>query len=309
MPTFYREQAYQMDPFGPPDPGTPLTAQRIDIEDRDDDDRIGPATGPLGARDQINGEPVLNVFLGDTVTVEYPDGTQQTITGVTFYLGGDGPFFSPIDGTVLRDAVFVRSTFVLDPSDVSIPLLFPPCFVAGTPVLTPVGEVPVEALAPGDRVMTLDRGPRRLVWVGRRTVGGRGRFAPVRFAPGAIGNPVALDVSPQHRMLVRGWRAELLFGETEVLVAAAHLVDGDRIARAPRDHVTYVHLLFDRHEIVLAAGVPSESFNPGATILRADRAIRQELAGLFPDFAGDMLHPLARPLPPGAEARALRRMA
>jgi hypothetical protein len=309
VPTFYREQAYQVDPFGPPAPGTVLNVVQIEIEDRNDDDIVGPATGPPGTRDKINGAPIQFVFVNDTVTVEYPDGTRQTITGVTFYLAGEGPYFTPIDGTVLKDAVFVSSTFVLDSTEVSIPLLFPPCFVAGTPIQTPAGDVPVEMLALGDRVTTLDRGPQRLIWIGRRTVSGRGKFAPVRFAPGAIGNPVALEVSPQHRMLIAGWRAEILFGEPEVLVAAVHLVDGDRITRAPRDRVTYVHLLFDRHEIILGAGVPSESFNPGATVLRADREIRNELADLFPNLDGETLHPMARPLPPGAEARALRRMA
>jgi hypothetical protein len=309
VPTFYREQAYQMDPFGPPAPGTPLVVVRIDIEDRNDDDMVGPATGPFETRDQINGAPILYVFVGDTVTVEYPDGTQQTIAGVTFYLVGEGPYFTPTDGTFLEDAIFVSSTFVLDSTDVSIPLLFPPCFVAGTPILTPGGDVAVEMLSPGDLVMTLDHGPQALVWVGCRTVSGRDKFAPVRFVPGAIGNPVALEVSPQHRMLIGGWRAEILFGEPEVLVAAVHLVDGDRITRAPRDRVTYVHLLFDRHEIVLGAGVPSESFNPGATVLKTDHAIREELVELFPGLHGGPLHPMARPLPPGAEARALRRMA
>ena len=298
-----------MDPFSPPAPGTPLEVFRIDIEDRNDDDLVGPATGPFETRDHVNGDPILYVFVGDTVTVEYPDGTQQTIAGVTFYVIGGVTYFTPTDGTFLQDAIFVSSTFVLDSTEVSIPLLFPPCFVAGTPIQTPEGDVPVERLVPGDRVTTLDHGPQALVWVGCRMVSGKGKFAPVRFAPGAIGNPVALEVSPQHRMLIGGWRAEILFGEPEVLVAAVHLVDGDRITRAPRDRVTYVHLLFERHEIILGGGVPSESFNPGATVLRSDHAIRDELVGLFPDLHGDTLHPMARPLPPGAEARALRRMA
>lgn len=310
MPTFFTEQAYAMDPFAPPPAGTPLTVVTITVEDRNDNNVIGPASGTTASRDQVNGSPITGVYVGDTVTVQYPDGSTQTITGVTFYTANGARFFTPTDGTFMRDATFLSATAVPTSTSVPVSALFPPCFAAGTPILTPDGEVPVECLVPGDEVVTLDRGAKQLIWVGQRTVSGRGRHAPIRFAPGAIGNSVALEVSPQHRLLVRGWRAELLFGEPEVLVAACHLVDGDRISRSPRDSVTYVHLLFDRHEIVEAAGVPSESFNPGADILRDNRAMRAELADLFPELSRRLpdgpLLPASRPLARGAEARALR---
>ncbi len=310
MPTFFTEQAYAMDPFAPPPAGTSLAVVTITIEDRNDNDVIGPASGTNASRDQVNGSPITGVYVGDTVTVQYPDGSTQTITGVTFYTLNGARFFTPTDGTFMRDATFLSSTAVPTSTSVPVSALFPPCFAAGTPILTPDGEVPVETLVPGDIVVTLDHGPQRVVWAGQRRVSGRGRHAPIRFATGAIGNPVPLEVSPQHRMLIRGWRAELLFGEPEVLVAACHLVNGDRISRAPRDSVTYVHLMFDRHEIVHAAGVPSESFNPGADVLRENRGIRAELAELFPELTGDLpkgpLLPVSRPLTRGAEARALR---
>jgi hypothetical protein len=310
MPTFFTEQAYAMDPFAPPLAGTSLTVVTITIEDRNDNDVIGPASGTNASRDQVNGSPITGVYVGDTVTVQYPDGSTQTITGVTFYTANGARFFTPTDGTFMRDATFLSSTAVPTSTSVPVSALFPPCFAAGTPILTPDGEVPVECLVPGDIVVTLDHGPQRVIWAGQRKVSGLGRHAPIRFAAGAIGNSVPLEVSPQHRMLIRGWRAELLFGEPEVLAAACHLVDGDRISRAPRDSVTYVHLMFDRHEIVHAAGVPSESFNPGADILRENRTMRAELAELFPDLSDRLpegpLLPPSRPLTRGAEARALR---
>ncbi len=157
-----------------------------------------------------------------------------------------------------------------------------PCFTAGTTIDTARGPVAVEALRPGDLVVTLDHGLQALRWTGRRTVPAAGDLAPVTFAPLFPGGP-RLRVSPLHRMLVSCWQAEVLFGAPEVLVAAEHLVGEAGVARAPGDSVTYVHLLFDRHEIVFAGGLASESFHPGTVGLSAlDRVARAEVLGLFP---------------------------
>jgi len=77
----------------------------------------------------------------------------------------------------------------------------------------------------------------------------------------------------------------LFFGEDEVLVAAAHLVNADTIHRAPRRYIDYHHLMFDRHEVLLAEGVPTESFYPGEYILQDD-ALREEIEHLFPEMIG-----------------------
>lgn len=256
-----------------------------------------------------------------SVTITYANGSTTTATLVLFQSTSGhtfiAPGLTPAANTALLaqplrsitiNSVVTSNATGLNP--IRPDLVFLACFVAGTSILTPNGEVPAESLSPGDMVTTLDRGAQRLIWVGHSHVTGNGRHAPIRFAPGAISNAVPLEVSPQHRMLIRGWRAELLFGEPEVLVAACHLVDGDRISRAPRDIVTYTHLMFDQHEIVHAAGVPSESFNPGADILRENQVIRAELADLFPELSRRLpdgpLLPASRPLTRGAEARALR---
>jgi hypothetical protein len=60
--------------------------------------------------------------------------------------------------------------------------------------------------------------------VGRSDLRADAKHAPVRFEAGAIGNTEAFDVSPQHRIHVGGWQAELNFGQPEVLVSAVHLV-------------------------------------------------------------------------------------
>lgn len=174
------------------------------------------------------------------------------------------------DGAGLSDTAFVTADIV-------------PCFVAGTGILTPEGERPVEDLSPGDRVITRDHGAQPLRWIGRRRVPAEGDLAPIRIAAGTFGAHGTLLVSPQHRILIRNALAELLFGEGEVLVAAKHLTNDCTVTRRPGGMVEYVHLLFDRHEVVYSAGLPSESFQPGPqTTASFEAEALAELARIFP---------------------------
>lgn len=180
------------------------------------------------------------------------------------------------------------------------------CFRSGTLIETALGERRVEGLIPGDLVLTADHGLQPLRWIGSRTLSGLGRMAPIRVAAGALGNRRDLWLSPQHRLLVSDWRAQLFAGEEEVLVSACHLLQGDLIHRDPMERVTYVHLLFDQHEIVFSEGIPSESFHPGSYGLGLlSDAVRDELLELFPEmdaaFAG--FGQAARTCLTGQEAR------
>lgn len=161
----------------------------------------------------------------------------------------------------------------------------PLCLVAGTRILTPTGERRVETLQPGDRVVTRDHGVQTLRWTGRQQMWTDRRFAPIEIAAGALSNSRPIYVSPQHRMLITDWRAELLFGEAEVLVPAVRLINDTTIRQCLQGWVTYVHLLFDRHEIIFAEGAPTESFYPGAMALNAlDKCARDEVMTLFPEL-------------------------
>lgn len=183
------------------------------------------------------------------------------------------------------------------------------CFTPGIRILTPRGERPIETLRVGDPVITRDHGTRPVRWIGRRTVPGTGAFAPVRLAAvGDEGVRRPLLVSPQHRMLFAGYRAELLFGCEEVLVAAKHLIDGHTVTRAPQASVTYIHLMFDRHEVIFAEGIATESFHAGDTALAAVAApAREELFMIFPELrsAPGRHRDLARPCIKAHEARLL----
>jgi Ca2+-binding RTX toxin-like protein len=169
-----------------------------------------------------------------------------------------------------------------------------PCFTPGVKILTDRGEVPVEALVPGDLVMTRDNGLQPLRWVGRRDLGLLDLMAdpdlqPIEIAQGALhmGPDRVMRVSPQHRVLIEGARAELMFGEAEVLVAAKHLLGQAGVTRVlPLEGVAYIHILFDRHEIVQSDGVWTESFQPAERMLSAmDAEVRAEVLKLFPQLA------------------------
>lgn len=165
------------------------------------------------------------------------------------------------------------------------------CFVAGTLIDTDKGEVEVQDITPGTLVLTADNGFQPVRRVLSKTVSGLGPLAPICFDPGVLGNCRPLLVSPNHRMMIAGWQAELLTGEAEVLVPAGLLAQGsDRIVARPMERVTYVHLLFDRHEIIFSQGAPSESYQPfGPDAQERAPAVMAELRALFPDLVAELL--------------------
>ncbi len=168
-----------------------------------------------------------------------------------------------------------------------------PCFTPGTLIVTPRGQKPVEELRPGDRVITRDNGIREIAWTGSRTLTAAElarapHLRPVLIRAGALGQDLPerdLLVSPNHRMLVANERTSLWFDEHEVLVAAKHLVGGQGVARLEVPEVTYIHFLFETHEIVLANGAWTESFQPGHQTLDGMGAeSRDEILALFPEL-------------------------
>ncbi|MEO9515999.1 MAG: Hint domain-containing protein [Paracoccaceae bacterium] len=186
------------------------------------------------------------------------------------------------------------------------------CFAQGTLIQTGKGPVAVEDLEVSDLVETRDDGVQPIRWMGHSTVVGKGKFAPIRVKKGALGNTRDLLVSPLHRILIcGGWRAELFFGEPELLACAKHLVNGDTIFVDPCEQITYFHLMFDRHQIITAENCPSESYFPGPTTLDSvDEAIREELFSLFPELesGGQDYGPTARICIRGTESASLQLM-
>ncbi len=173
-------------------------------------------------------------------------------------------------------------------------VLPPPCFAAGTRIMTARGEVPVETLRAGDMVVTLGLcGPwlRPVRWVGHRVVECRRHprpdaVVPVRILAGALGEGVPrrdLVVSPDHALFLEG-----------ALVPAIALVDGHGVRR---DHgagrVRYYHVELDAHDVLLAEGTPAESWLDCGNRNQFDNG--GLIVALHPDFAADPEQPGCAP--------------
>ena len=171
------------------------------------------------------------------------------------------------------------------------------CFTPDTRIATPEGPRLIQHLRPGDRVLTRDNGPQEILWTGHRRMTGARLYAmphlrPIRFRSGALGlgRPEGdLLVSPQHRMLLRGATARALFNSDEVLVAAEDLINDLSVVvdHALRE-VTYIHMLMERHNIVFANGLETESFHPANCALETiEPAQREGLLAMFPGIAAN----------------------
>jgi len=206
------------------------------------------------------------------------DGSIYTID----YVGSDDEHHSI--------SVDVGSTDSDDDADIIIT-----CFGKGMLIRTDSGDVAVEALRVGQMVVCGDGKTRAIRWKSKRHVdraelASHPEFRPIRIRKHALGegSPSAdLVVSPQHRILINDWRAELMFGEAEVLVAAVHLLNDTDITRDyDAQEVTYYHFMFDQHQTVWSNGLLSESFYPGKTAVQGViDAARSELFSLFPELA------------------------
>lgn len=243
-------------------------------------DLIANDVGPGGTElfiTHINGQAVT---VGDTVTLS----SGQSIT-----LNADGTvtITADADEETVNFSYTVAtgggSSNISDTAFVTLNSI--PCFVAGTLIATPRGEVPVETLQPGDLVITHDNGAQPLRWIGSRIVPAAGAFAPICIAENTFGQHRELLVSPQHRVLIRDGLAELLFGDPEVLVAAKDLVNDRSVRPVEGGEVEYVHILFDEHQVVFSEGLATESFLPGPQIKDSFEAeIVQEICALFPEI-------------------------
>jgi Ca2+-binding RTX toxin-like protein len=253
----------------------------------DDQDSISMVfTDAFGAETVDGGSGGVDA---DTLTVDITGFGWNRIDLVHDPLNGENgtiTFFAPDGTTVLGTLNFSE-----------IETLVIVCFTPGTMIETENGDVAVESLQPGDRVLTRDNGFQPLRWVGQRRVPVvdmilNPELQPVRISRAALdgdGPRRDMMVSPQHRVLVQTARAEMLFGEAEVLVAAKHLVGTPGVTRSvPQDGVTYIHLLFDKHEIVCSDGIWTESFQPAErTLSSLDADVRAEVLALFPALAGE----------------------
>lgn len=246
----------------------------------DNDTLLGGA-----GNDVLQGNPGNDWIYGgegsDTVELSgSPDGYTWTWTTI----GGGGWWVvdtDPSDGDDGTDFVASDIEWVAYGTGETLQT---PCFAAGTRIMTPRGEVPVECLRVGDLVVTLGLAGawvRPIAWIGHRRVECHRHphpklVQPIRLRAGALGPGVPhrdLVLSPDHAVFVDG-----------LLVPAGLLVDGQTILReVTARRVQYFHIELDAHDILLAEGAPAESF--------LDCGNRHQFANgglwvaLHPDFA------------------------
>ncbi len=154
------------------------------------------------------------------------------------------------------------------------------CFARGTRIAGLAGNVPVEHLAVGDMVLTARGEPQPIIWIGHRhldcTRHPHPRAVwPVRIRAGAFAPELPardLLVSPQHAIFAEG-----------VLIPIKRLVNGRSVVQEQRATIEYFHIELPRHDILLAEGLPTESY-----LDTGDRACFDNAGGtvvLHPDFS------------------------
>ncbi len=232
-------------------------------------------------------------------TITYVDGTTAQITAVIFQdVNGNtywAPEFSPnVDQTALEAKPIQSLTLDQVSSDTFSGLAgdreswdFLTCYVSGTLIETGKSAQPIENLTVGDNVLTRDHGLQPIRWIGQSRVKAQGKLAPVRIMAGALGpNCPAQDllVSRQHRMLLGSKICQRMFGAAEILVPAIKLTDLPGVLiDETEDEITYLHLMTDQHDVIYAAGAPSETMlsGPNAKEALSDDAL-DELQQIFP---------------------------
>ena len=160
-------------------------------------------------------------------------------------------------------------------------------FARGTMITLADGrQQPIEALRPGDKVLTRDHGPQPVRWLGRATLRAQGAFAPVVITSGTLGNAGDLIVSPHHRIFLYQRQRRAGLQTSELLVQARHLVDDERVFQRVGGFVDYFSLVFDQHEIIYAEGVPAESLMVNdATLSRLPEGMAEDVKARFPGLA------------------------
>lgn len=225
---------------------------------------------PIGTNTVLNFVPGSTIELvGTPASVATSDGTVTASAGTyalaSFFMSGapaGASFQAVVDA---NNNTFITETIA--------------CFAGGTRIRKLAGDVAVEDLRPGDLLPGAD-GPQPVVWIGRRHLDlrrHRRREAawPVRIKAHALSPGVPMRdlwLSPEHAVLI-----------DDLLIPAKLLVNGASIAQVPRPSITYWHVELPRHGIVLAEGLPTESYLDTGN--RADFENGGPALSLHPEFA------------------------
>jgi Hint domain len=215
-----------------------------------------------GAQWQISGtaaafnavQTITGFSAGDTIRLTGVTGLSSTFNATTDQLtlsGGGNTYVLKFDSAFPNDIV----TAQVSGSDTTITLI--PCFAAGTRIATPGGETPVEKLREGDRVLTAFGELLPITWAGHRRVQCDAHPTPERVRPIRVAAHAFAEHEPHNDLLLSPDHAVLV---NEVLVPVKHLVNGSSIRQLNANTITYYHIELPRHSVLLAEGLPAESY-------------------------------------------------
>jgi hypothetical protein len=243
----------------------------------------GPGGQTIAPGSQI-GTPGEALRLECRYTLMAPDGDRVEL--LLLRLAGGGAVALPLSPMAAeQDYTLVA----IDDAPTEVPLADLLCvsFARGTMITLADGrQSPIEALQPGDRVLTRDHGPQPVRWLGKATLRAIGTFAPIIITAGTLGNGGDLIVSPHHRIFLYQRQRKAGLNTSELLVQAKHLVDDERVFQREGGFVDYFSIVFDHHEIIYAEGVPAESLMVNdATLSRLPADLAKDVKARFPGLA------------------------
>ena len=228
------------------------------------------------------------------------DGASLLITqdrAVTFEnaTGFNNSFIIDLDG------FSGAATFGSEPADIDA-FEAAVCFAEGTMIETPAGPVAVEDLVEGGEVLTASGAVRPIRWIGAMTARPAyhprpNEVNPVRVKAGAFGERLPrrdVRLSPGHAVFVDG-----------VLVPVGQLVNGATIVQEEVARIRYFHVELDTHDVLLAEGLPCESYlddGNRATFANAD-AVTDLHGRLDPKSWDDACAPMVAAGPQLGEVR------
>lgn len=323
--------------FGAANAGTPIsirlrpgaTGQRVLINDTND---TGPGSPYFNEDDdtQTVGEDVtLNGLVfpaGSGIYAAYDlldDPSNPDMKVTSFHIGySSGLVQGPVDGLVATSPLEPGRTYNFYTNRSSYQRTqtyeeYVSCFTNGTLIETDQGQVAVEHLRPGSLVRTTSGAFKPVRLCLRRDVSAREmaenhRLRPVKITAGALGDRMPrtdLWVSRQHRMVASSPITNRMFGQ-DALIAAIRLAELPGIyVDETRETLSYFHLVFDSHELILANGAPTESYLVTARSVEDDDcATAREIRTLFPELNDPGYEPqTATLIPPLPQQKSLIR--
>jgi hypothetical protein len=190
-------------------------------------------------------EPITNLdanaqqIIDDIVTGMF--GAAADTTTVTI-----APFLTTSGGLTITDALITTSA------------LINPCFTAGTRILTTKGDIAVESLKIGDRVINAQGEDKEIIWIGRRALDLTRHPRPDLIRPVIVEADAIAAGLPARRLVLSPDHALFL---NNLLVPVKYLINFHSIRPdTAAHHVVYYHVELPAHDIMFAEGAAVESY-------------------------------------------------